>query len=280
MRIDTGSFGLVQPLDTAAKSIQKTNKDLNKILERLSTALRINSASEDAAGLGVAEQLDTQARGFKVASQNVDEAMSALNIADSTGSQVSDMIQQQRDLAVQASSGTLNDSERQDLNTQYQSLTQEITRITDASQYNTQNVANGTGLASGTAQVQAGANAGDAVTMPTVNMTANALNITGSSIDTAANAQAAIGTLDTAMDTLNSQMSTVGATSNQFNSTLNNLAVADINTEAAQSVVSDEDMAQGLAQLTTAELLQQGSIAAFSKFKEISANHLFGLLQQ
>jgi flagellin len=141
-------------------------------------------------------------------------------------------------------------------------------------------VANGTGLAAGTAQVQAGANAGDAVTMPTVNMTANALNITGSSIDTAANAQAAIGTLDTAMDTLNSQMSTVGATTNQFNSTLNNLAVADINTEAAQSVVSDEDMAQGLAQLTTAELLQQGSIAAFGKFKEISANHLFGLIQQ
>ncbi len=278
MRIDTGNLGFVQPLGAASKSLQKTNNDLNKILQRLSTALRINSASDDAAGLGVAEQLTTQARGFKVATQNVEDAMNALNIADGTGSQVSDLLSRQRDLAVQASSGTLNDAERQDLNTEYQSLTQEIDRITNSSQYNTQNVANGTGLASGTAQVQAGPNAGDTMTVPTVNMTTAALNTGGTSVDTAANAQAAIGSLDNAMDSLNSQRATLGAMTNRFESAVNNLSVADVNTQAAESVISDEDMASGLTQLTSSELLQQSAISAFSKFKEISANHLFALL--
>ncbi len=280
MRIDTGNIGLVQPLDTSSKSLQKTNRNLSKILDRLSTALKINSASDDAAGLGVALQLTAQARGFNMATQNVDDAMSALNIADNTGSQVADMVQSQRDLAVQASNGTINDTERQNLNAQYQSLTQEIDRISNASQYNTRNVANGTGLVSGNAQIQAGPNAGEAVTMPAVNMAASALNIAGTSIDTAANAQAAIGTLDTAMNTLNTQRGTLGAMTKRFQNAVNNLAVADVNTQAAESVISDQDMAMGLIQLTQTELLQQGTIAAFNNFQTISANHLFGLLQQ
>jgi flagellin len=280
MRIDSGSFGLVQPLDATSKTLQKNNNNLSKILQKLSTALQINSASDNAAGLGIAQQLTTQARGFKMATQNVNDAMSALNIADSTGSQVSDLVSQQRDLAVQASNDTLTNSERQDLNTQYQSLTQEIDQISNSSQFNTQNVANGTGLATGNAQIQAGPNSGDTVNMPAVNMTATALGITGTSIGTAANAQAALGQLDNAMSALDSQQATLGAMTDRFQSAVNNLSIADINTQAAESVVSDEDMANGLTQLTSSELLQQSATEAFSKFNQISANHLFGLLSQ
>jgi flagellin len=215
-----------------------------------------------------------------MATQNVNDAMSALNIADSTGSQVSDLVSQQRDLAVQASNDTLTNSERQDLNTQYQSLTQEIDQISNSSQFNTQNVANGTGLATGNAQIQAGPNSGDTVNMPAVNMTATALGITGTSIGTAANAQAALGQLDNAMSALDSQQATLGAMTDRFQSAVNNLSIADINTQAAESVVSDEDMANGLTQLTSSELLQQSATEAFSKFNQISANHLFGLLSQ
>jgi flagellin len=280
MRIDTyGNYGLVQPLDKAAKGLSKTNRDLNKILERLSTALRINRASDDAAGLGVSEQLRTQIRGFKMASQNVEDAMSALNIAEGVGNQVSDMVQRQRELALQASNDTLTNEQRQTLNVEYQSLTQEINRITSATQFNSQAVANGTGLSSGTAQIQAGANAGEAVTLPTADMSANALLITGTSITTAASAQTAIDRLDTALNTLNTQRSALGAMTNRFESTVNNLSVAEINTQAAESVLRDQDMAQGLAELTRTQLLQEGTLAAFSRFKEISANHLFGLLK-
>jgi flagellin len=279
MRIDSSQpYGLIGSQDTATNSLNKTNKSLNKILERLSTALRINQASDDAAGLGIAEQLTTQIRGFQQATNNVSDAMSALNIADSAGNQVTDMVQRQRDLALQSSNATLTDSQRQDLNTEYQSLNQEITRISNASQYNTQSVAAGTGLSSGSAVIQAGPNAGDQMTLPKTDFTAAALQISGTSIDTAANATNAINSLDTAMNTLNSQRSTLGAMSNRFESTVNNLSVADINTQAAESVIGDQDLAQGMVDLTTQQLLQQSTLSAFSKFNEVSANHILGLL--
>jgi flagellin len=279
MRIDSNqSYSLMGSSDTAINSLNKTNKDLNKILQRLSTALRINQASDDAAGLGISEQLTTQIRGFQQATDNVSDAMSALNIADSAGNQVSDMMQRQRDLALQSSNATLNDSQRQDLNTEYQSLNQEITRISNASQFNTQSVAAGTGLSSGNAVIQAGPNAGDQVTMPKTDFTAAALQISGTSIDTAANATNAVNSLDNAMNTLNTQRSTLGAMTNRFESTVNNLSVSDINTQAAESVISDQDMAQGLVELTSNQLLQQSTLDAFSKFNEVSANHIMGLL--
>jgi flagellin len=274
-----GAGGLIQGQDQTAKTLNKTNKDLNKILEKLSTALRINSASDDAAGLGISEQLETQSRGFKAAEQNVTDAASALNIADAAGSQVSDLVQQQRDLALQASNDTLTNQERQGLDNQYQSLTQEIDRISGSAQFNTQNVANGQGLASGAAQIQAGANAGDQIKMPATNMGSTALGITGTSIATGAGAQAAISSLDTALDTLNSQRSAIGSMTNRFDSVQNNLSMADINTQAAQSVIQDQDMASGMADLTTQKLLLETGTQAFARYNEISANHLFGLLQ-
>jgi flagellin len=280
MRIDAnGNYGITQPLDTAAKSLYKTNRDLNKILQRLSTALRINSAADDAAGLGVSEQLRTQVRGFQQASRNATDAMSALNIAEGTGNEVSSMLQRQRELAIQSQNATLTDNQRKDLNVEYQQISQEMDRITGSAQFNSQSVANGTGLASGTAQVQAGANAGDSVTLPVADMSAHALLIAGTSIDTAASAATALNRIDTAIETVNSQRSSLGAMTNRFESAVNNLSIAEINTQAAESVLRDQDMAQGLAEMTRVTLLQSSTLAAFSKFREISSNNLFALLK-
>ena len=274
-----GGFGMVQGQDQTAKSLNKTSKDLGKILEKLSTALRINRASDDAAGLAISQQLETQSRGFNMADQNVTSAMSALNIADATGGQISDMVQRQRELALQANSDTLTNQQRQGLDTEYQALTQEINRISGSAQFNTQTVANGQGLASGNAQIQAGANAGDQIQVPQTNMTAAALGITGTSIATGAGAQTALSKLDNALNTLNTQRSTIGSMINRFESAQNNLSVANINTQAAQSVIQDQDLAAGLAELTKTKLLLESGTQAFSRYNEISANHLFGLLQ-
>jgi len=274
-----GGLGMVQGQDQTVKSLNKTNRDLGKILEKLSTALRINRASDDAAGLSISQQLETQSRGFNMADQNVTSAMSALNIADSTGGQISDMVQRQRELALQASNDTLTNQQRQGLDTEYQSLTQEIDRISGSSQFNTQNVANGQGLASGNAQLQTGANAGDQIQLPATNMGATALGITGTSIATGAGAQTALSKLDSALDTLNTQRSTIGSMTNRFESVRNNLSVSDINTQAAQSVLQDQDMAAGLADLTKTKLLLESGTQAFARYNEISSNHLFGLMQ-
>jgi len=274
-----GGLGMIQGQDQTVKSLNKTNRDLGKILEKLSTALRINRASDDAAGLSISQQLETQSRGFNMADQNVTSAMSALNIADSTGGQISDMVQRQHDLALQASNDTLTNQQRQGLDTEYQSLTQEIDRISGSAQFNTQNIANGQGLAAGNAQIQAGANTGDQIQLPATNMGATALGITGTSIATGAGAQTALSKLDNALDTLNTQRSTIGSMTNRFESVRNNLSVSDINTQAAQSVLQDQDMAAGLADLTKTKLLLESGTQAFARYNEISSNHLFGLMQ-
>ena len=259
--------------------LKKTNRQLKKILERLSTAHRINRASDDAAGLAVSEQLRSNIRGFKMASRNVQDAMSALNITDGSATQISDMLQRQRELAVAARNDTFSDADRQNLDNEYQALTQEIERIAQGTEFNTQDTANGTGLGSGTANIQAGEEAGDQITLPQVDFTAATSGITGTSIATSTDAATALESIDGALQSLNEQRSTVGATINQFDSTVNNLAVAAINTQAAESVLRDQDMAEGIAELVRQQLLNEGGMAAFRRYNEMSRNHILGILE-
>jgi len=265
--------------DRSAKALKKTGRSLQKILEQLATAQRINRASDDAAGLGVSEQLRTQVRGFKMAERNVVDAMAALDIADGTANESASILQRQRELTIQARSDTLTNDQREQLDVEYQQLNQELNRIADAASYNKQGVATGSELASGSAIVQAGANAGEEMTLPQVDISATSLGVGGTSIATAADASNALSVIDTALANLSSQRSTLGATVNRLESTQNNLNIALINTQAAESVLRDQDMAEGLSQLTRDRLLQEGGIRAFSRFQSISTNHLLGLLQ-
>lgn len=272
-----GSLGSGQSVSSNA--LGKTNRALQKILEQLSTAKRINRASDDAAGLAIAEQLQTQTRGFKMASYNVEAAESALNIADGAASETSDMIQRQRELALQASNSTLSDQQRQALDTEFQQISQEIDRTSRSANYNRRGTNNGTDLASGSAQVQVGANSGQTVSLPQVNTSAASLGISGLSIATQATANSAVSDLDNAMSNLNTQRTGIGAMVNRLGSTLNNLSTSEINTQAAESAIRDEDMALGLAELTRAKLLQESGASSFARFNEISQNHLFQLMQ-
>ena len=221
-------------------------------------------------GWSVSTQLETQARGFKMAEQNVTDATSYLNISDSTAQSASSIMQQQSELAVAASSDTLNDQQRQFLDTQYQQFTQEIDRLG--------NIGSTQPLATG-GQVQSGANAGDTTTIPNMTFSAAWLGIAGTSIATAGGAQAAITSIGNALNTMNSGRSTIGAMTNTLGYTSDNLSMSEINTQAAQSVISDQDMAQAMTQLTTQNLLSQSAISALSKFSEISRTNALSLLQ-
>lgn len=274
----TGSPFYSSGVQNTSNVLKKTNRELQKILEKLSTGQRINSASDDAAGLGVSEQLRSNIRGFKMATRNVEDAMAALDIADGSANQISDMLQRQRELAIAANNGTLNDTDRRAMNTEYQALSQEIDRIAQGTSYNRQNTSNGTDLGSGSAQIQAGAQAGDQITLPRIDMTATSSGIAGTSIATSTDAQNALTTIDSALQSLNQQRSTVGATINRFTSTVNNLSIAMVNTQAAESVLRDQDMAEGIAELTKQQLLREGGISAFQRFNELSRNHVMGII--
>ncbi len=271
-------IGRIVGQSTAHAALQKTNRELQKILERLSTSQRINRASDDAAGLGISEQLRTQIRGFKMASQNVSDGMAALNIADGGANETASILNRQRELALASRNDTLTNTQRSALDTEYQQLTQEVDRISKASTYNTQSVANGTGLSSGTSQLQVGPTAGEALTLPANNISAPALGISGTSVSTQAQASAAITALDSALSVLSSQRATTGAIQNRLESTQRNLSISEINTQAAESVLRDQDMAEGISNLIKERLKQETGTQVFSRYQQIGSNHLLSLL--
>jgi flagellin len=155
----------------------------------------------------------------------------------------------------------------------------EIDRIAASAEFNTQNVANGQGLGSGIAQIQAGANAGEQIQIPAVNITTTALGVSGTSVVDQSSAQTALSKIDAALDKLNSQRSTIGSMMNRLDATDNNLSIAEINTQAAESVLRDQDMAAGLAEMTRQRLLLESGTQAFSRFNEISSQYIFALLK-
>lgn len=263
---------------SAAKALKRTDRDLQKILEQLSTGSRINRASDDAAGLAISEQLQSNIRGFKVASQNISDAMSALTIADGVADESTQILQRQRELAMQARNDTLTDNNRSALDTEYQQLSQELDRIAGSVKFNKQDVASGSDLASGAAVIQTGTEPNDQITLPHVDLKTVSLGISGSSIATSTDAASAVKSVDDALQSINSQRSSLGASANRLDSSANNLSVAMVNTQAADSVLRDEDMAKGLADLTRTKLLQEGSILAFARFNEINKNYVTGLL--
>ena len=277
MQVQGTGTSYLTGVQSTGKTLKKTSSELRRILEQLSTAQRINHASDDASGLAISEQFNTQIRGFKIASENAENAMSALDIADGTAGQITDLLQRQRELAISAKNGTLSDNDRTVLDSEFQSLTAEIDRISSSTQYNNQNVTSGADFVSGSAVVQAGPNASDQITIPKVDMSLSSLGLSGNDIKTTAGADAALTAIDSALKLVSSQRSNLGSTINRLESSMSNMSVALVNTQAADSVIRDEDMARGLAELAKNRLLQEGSIKAFSRFNDISQNHVLGL---
>lgn len=271
--------GSVSAQKNTIGALNKTNRALKKILNSLSTAQRINRASDDAAGLSISEQLRTQSRGFKMATRNVTDAISAMNIAEGSSQEIGNILQRQRELAIQARNDTLNDDQRQALDTEYQQLQQEVDRIAESTEFNTQDVANGEGLGDGEAQIQAGPNAGDTIELPEFDITTSTLGLGGASVATSSAAADALSRVDNAISELNNQRSSTGAMINRFESAQNNLAVAEINTQAAESVIRDQDIAAGIADLTRQRLLQEGGTSAFARFNQINADNIMKLIR-
>ncbi len=260
-------------------STQKATNSLSKILEKLATGKRINRASDDAAGLSVSEQMQSQIRGYQMANVNITYAQSAQNIAEGTGNEASSILQRQRELALQASNGTLTDTDRATLNQEYQQLGQELTRISDSSQFNNQSVANGTELGAGNGKVQAGPNPGSELPIEGANYTAANVGTAPSDILTQANASSAVSTLDTAIQNVSGQRTTIGANINVMDYAYANNMSAAINTQDAESRIRDQDYAQGVMEETTKSLLSQTSMMALQNFNEVSRNNLMFLLK-
>src|SRR3989339_517438 len=253
-------------------SLGQVNKALSKSLERLSTGLRINRASDDAAGLGVSEQLRTQITGMAVAKRNAADGIALLQIAEGAANEISSMLQRMRELAVQSSNDTLTSTERTYTNQEYQALMSEIDRVTSVTQYNSQTLLTGTtdsfgGLNSASSVLHIGPNssATNTLSISLVGTSTGAIQISNSAITTQASPGRSIASIDIAIGSINAMRSNIGAYVNRLEHAINNLDNQMHNTQSAESLIRDVDFAAETTTFTRNQIMVQSATAMLAQ---------------
>jgi len=250
----------------AQRNLSNTKDSLATSLQRLSSGLRINSAKDDAAGLAISERINSQVRGYNVAMRNSNDAISLMQVADGGASQISENLQRMRELAVQAANGTLNSGDRQNLAVEFQALSSEVGRLSQATRYNNVSLLN-SAASTFTFQVGAGTTSNDQVTVSTVDLRSSTLAIDSTSIfvSTASQALDAITNLDSAINTITTARAGYGAAMNRTSAVISSLQIASENQSAARGRIIDADFAMETANLSRAQILQQAGTAMLAQ---------------
>lgn len=252
---------------TAQRNLSSAQGTLNKSLQRLSSGLRINGASDDAAGLAISEGMKSNIRSMNQAVRNTNDGVSAAQVAEGALNEVSNILSRMRELATQAASGTVNDEQRGYINSEFGQLGAEITRIASATAFNGIHMLNGD-TSQINIQVGTGSAAYDQITISTGKMDAGTLAV-DTGINAASTAQKMQALVDTAMSTVSKQRAKLGAVQNRFASVMSNLQVASENTSAAQSRIADADIASETANMTRGQILNQAGISILSQANQL-----------
>lgn len=261
----------------AQRNLTSSQSSLGTTLQRLSSGLRVNSAKDDAAGLAIAERMNSQVRGMNVAIRNSSDAISLSQTAEGALGKIGDSLQRMRDLAVQSANGTNTSGDRDNLQLEFRQLQDEILRVTKDTKFNNQGVLAGTNFT-----FQVGANTGETISV-------SAAAVSGTSIQTAAAsgtgaiavsgtdttaAVSAIGAIDLAIAEVVKQRATFGAAQTRFESVIANLQVASENQAAARGRIMDADFATETANLSRTQILQQAGTAMLAQANSLPQNVL------
>jgi flagellin len=268
-------------------ALYQTSQSLSKSLERLSTGLRINRASDDAAGLGVSENLRTQVNGTAQASRNAQDGIAALNVAEGAANEVSSILQRMRELAVQSANDTLTSTERGYTNSEYQALSNEIDRISKVTNYNRQELlsttANRFGQTGSVLWIDANHSVGvDSITVTIDTLTTGALKIgtfgvaagAATYVSDQATAVTAISALDIAINSVNTMRANIGAFVNRLEHAINNMNVSNTNQQAAESKIRDVDFASETSNYTKNQILTQSATAMLAQANALPSSVL------
>lgn len=256
------------------KNLNRATDALSTSMTRLSSGLKINSAKDDAAGLQIATRMTSQIRGQTMAIKNANDGISIAQTAEGAMQEQTNILQRMRELAIQANNASNSDKDRDALNTEFASMSDELTRIANSTQLNGKNLLNTTA----TLSFQVGSNTGteNQISIKLANLTASALGVNSGAIaisgaDSAisANFSAAVNAIDSALQTINSTRADLGAAQNRLTSTINNLQNINENAEAARGRVQDTDFAAETAQLTKQQTLQQASTSVLAQANQL-----------
>jgi flagellin len=255
----------------ASGSLGRTNKALTQSLSRISSGLRITKAADDAAGLGVATNLETSVTSTRQAMRNTNDGISIIQTAEGATNEVTDILQRMRELAVQSASETLDDDERSYISDEFAELSDEVARIANVTEFNGLSLSNNSNTQ---LDVQVGIqnSSTSRITIDLGDLRATSLAVdTGNvSLANVTSAQEAIDNIDTALDSVNSYRSDFGSVQNRLDSALNNSQVNMEQLASAQSSVMDADFATETSNLTKLQIMQQAGVASLSQAKNIN----------
>lgn len=266
----------------AQRNLASTQSSLAASIGRLSSGLRINSASDDAAGLGISENLKANIRSLAQAQRNTNDGISMSQVAEGAMNEMHGIVSRMRELAVQAANSTLGATERGYIHTEFGQLTQEINRISAVTNFNNQKLLDGAASTGLTFQVGIFNSTNDRLAMSITRLAASTLGstvkISAATLSTVAGAQTAIGVFDKAIQQLSQARAKVGSTQNRMQVTLANLATSHENLSAANSRIRDVDVATETANLTKSQILSQAGIAVLAQANQMPSAAL-SLLQ-
>ncbi|GEK35091.1 flagellin N-terminal helical domain-containing protein [Kurthia sibirica] len=244
------------PALNTLRNLTQNNTLVSKNLEKLSSGFKINRAGDDAAGLAISEKMRGQISGLNMATKNAHDGIALIQTAEGGLNETHAILQRMRELAVQAASDTNVTSDRKDIQKEVGALTAEITRIAKNTEFNTQNLLNGSFTDK---KLHIGANSGQNISLSIDSMTASALGVHGISISSQNTADTAITTINDAIKTVSAQRSDLGAVQNRLEHTINNLGATSENLSAAESRIRDTDMAKEMMEFTKNNILTQAA---------------------
>ena len=258
---------------TATNALTKNSRDMQLTMQRLSTGQRINGASDDAAGIAIANTMTAQINGLNAAVRNANDAMSMLQTADGALSETSSLVQRMRELAVLAINDTYSSTQKSAMSTEFTALASQITSIATNTQWNGMYILNGSGAASGTGTsiytFQVGANTAQTVNVTITSMGLGALSLTTVGITAAASATSALPDLDTALTVINTARATLGASINRLTHAVDNLSNVAQNATESRSKIADTDYAQATSDLARQQIIQQAGTAMLAQANQM-----------
>jgi flagellin len=249
-------------------SLSKTSSAISKSMQRLSSGYRINSASDDAAGLGISESMRSQVRGLAQAQKNIQDGASMIQTAEGNLDEVHSMLQRVRELAVQYKNGSLDDAARTSIQSEVTQLASEISRIGEQASFNGINLLNSSTT---TVSFQVGANDGQTIGVSLVNL-ATEVGTSYATLSTTGTTD--ISEIDTAITNVSTARATFGAVQNRLDHSLSVAASYAENLTAAESRIRDVDMADEMVALTKNQILSQAGTAMLSQANQAPQNVL------
>jgi flagellin len=259
----------------AQRNLQSTTDALAQNVSRLSSGLRLNQASDDAAGTGISANLSADVRSLSQASRNANDAISMGQLAEGALGEITSIVTRMRELAVQSSNATIDSTARSFINKEFSQLRSEINRISMVTEFNGQTLLSGSLSAGVDFQIGINSSADNRIALSVGRTHSSTLGIAGgsmitsASLSTATNAQIALSIFDAAITNLSTTRANIGAVQNRLSATLSNLSVARENLSAANSRIKDVDVAEESAALTRNQILSQAGTALLSQANQL-----------